>query len=96
MHAADSYCLGLLIYEVFNGTPPAGGQIGQTSNIPRGIHQSYKRLLNSNPKARMSVETFVAHGQRPASFFDGQLIHLTEGLENLGLKSSTEREEYLE
>lgn len=96
VYAVDAYSLGVLIYEVFNGVTPASGQIGQTKSIPRSMHQCYKRLLNSNPKARMSVENFVTHGQRPGSFFDSQLIHLTEGLENLGLKSQTEREEYLE
>ena len=96
VYAVDAYNLGVLIYEVFNGATPASGQIGQTKNIPRNMHQCYKKLLNSNPKARMSVESFVIHGQRPGSFFDSQLIFLTEGLENLGLKSQTEREEYLE
>ena len=96
IYAADAYSLGVLIYEVFNGTVPASGQIGQTNNIPRSMHQCYKKLLNSNPKARMSVANFVIHGQRPGSFFDGQLIRLTEGLENLGLKSQIEREDYLE
>ena len=96
VHAVDSYNLGTFVYEIFNGVSSASGQVGQTTNIPQKLQQSYKRLLNSNPRVRMSVEAFVTHGQRAGGFFDCELVHLTEGLENMGLKSDEEREEYLE
>ena len=94
--APDSYDYGLLIYEVFNG-----GDIGndspatQTKNIPPSMQQPYKRLLNANPKARLSVAHFLEQGKRSGGFFETPLIRLSEGVENMGLKSDEERAELL-
>lgn len=87
---------GLLIYEVFNGGSSHGGAAaGQTKNIPHAMEQSYKRLTNANPKARLSVKQFLDQGCRSGGFFDTPLIHLTEGIDSMGLKSEAEREEFL-
>lgn len=94
--AVDSYDFGILVFEVFNGNFSGGDQAGQTKNIPPSMHASYKRLVNVNPKARLSVGHFLEQGQRHGSFFDSALIKLTDGLENLGVKSETERDVFLE
>jgi SCY1-like protein 1 len=91
----DSFNFGTLIFEVFNGDFTGPDQAGQTKNIPPTMHSSYKRLVNSNPKARITVANFLEQGQRSGSFFDSPLIKLTEGVESLGLKSPDEREEFL-
>jgi SCY1-like protein 1 len=70
-------------------------QVGQTKGIPPGMHSSYKRLVNANPKARLSVGHFLEQGKRHGSFFDSPLIKLTEGVDNLGVKSPEEREAFL-
>ncbi|KAL8727403.1 MAG: hypothetical protein Q9166_006075 [cf. Caloplaca sp. 2 TL-2023] len=59
------------------------------------MHQSYKRLLNPNPKARLSVSHFRDQGRRSGGFFETPLIKLSEGIESLGLKSDGEREIFL-
>ena len=56
---------------------------------------TYKRLINANPKARVSVANFLQQGQRSGGFFDTPLIKLTEGVDSLGMKSEGEREEFL-
>jgi len=94
--AVDSYDFGALIYEVFNGTFSGSDQVGQTKGIPPSMHSSYKRLTNVNPKARLSVGHFLEQGQRSGAFFDSPLIKLTDGVENLGVKSESEREAFLE
>jgi SCY1-like protein 1 len=91
----DSFNFGTLIFEVFNGDYNGADQAGQTKHIPPTMHSSYKRLTNANPKARVSVGHFLEQGQRSGSFFDTPLIKLTEGVDNLGVKSETEREEFL-
>ncbi|KAL9075594.1 MAG: hypothetical protein Q9157_003976 [Trypethelium eluteriae] len=95
IYTVDSYDFGILIFEVFNGGFSGGDQIGQTKNVPPSMHSSYKRLLNPNPKVRLSVGNFLEQGRRHGGFFETPLIHLTEGIENLGLKDETEREEFL-
>ena len=93
--AVDAFNFGTLIFEVFNGDYNGGNQAGQTKNIPPTMHSSYKRLCNANPKARINVSNFLDQGNRTGSFFDSTLIKLTEGIDNLGVKSPSEREEFL-
>ncbi|KAI9054031.1 hypothetical protein LZ554_001204 [Drepanopeziza brunnea f. sp. 'monogermtubi'] len=93
--AVDAYNFGTLIFEVFNGDFMGGDQAGQTKNVPPSMHSSYRRLVNSNPKARVSVGNFLEQGRRSGGFFNTPLIKLTEGVDNLGMKSEEEREEFL-
>ena len=93
--ALDSYNYGLLVYEVFNGGDIGTDPPGQTKNIPPSMNQPYKRLLNANPKARLSVSHFLEQGKRAGGFFETPLIKLSEGVENIGLLSDGEREELL-
>lgn len=95
MTATDAYNFGLLIYEVFNGSLPLGEPAGQTKGVPQNMQQSYKRLLNPNPKLRLSVGHFLDQGLRKGGFFETPLIGLTEGVENLGLKTESERTKFL-
>ncbi|KAI9814953.1 MAG: hypothetical protein M1832_005592 [Thelocarpon impressellum] len=93
--AVDAFNFGTLIFEVFNGAYSGGDQAGQTKNMPPSMHQSYKRLVNANPKARLSIGHFLEQGRRSGGFFETPLIKLTEGVDSLGVKSESEREEFL-
>lgn len=93
--AVDSYGFGLLLLEVFSGRFVSSDQIGVTKHIPPTMHQSYRRLLNSNPRARVSVSHFCEQGMRAGGFFQTPLIRLSEAIGSLGLKSDREREELL-
>jgi SCY1-like protein 1 len=93
--APDAYNFGTLIFEAFNGSFSGKEQAGQTKGIPPSMHQSYKRLVNANPKTRLSIGHFLEQGQRRGGFFETLLIRITEGVENLGVKSESEREELL-
>lgn len=93
--AVDAYDFGILIYEVFNGSFNGGDQAGATKSLPPSMHQAYKRLMNGNPKARLSVANFLDQGRKGGGFFETPLIKLTDGVENLGLKSEGEREDLL-
>ncbi|KAF2833392.1 kinase domain-containing protein [Ophiobolus disseminans] len=94
-HAVDAYNFGVLIFEVFNGAYNSSEQLGQMKSIPPSMHQSYKRLLNPSPKARMSVGQFLDQGKRHGGFFQTPLIQVTEDIDNLGLKAEDERNELL-
>lgn len=94
--AVDSYDFGILIFEVFNGSFLGADQVGLTKGVPPSMHSSYKRLVNVNPKARLSVGHFLEQGRRSGAFFDTPLIKLTDGVDNLGVKSESERDVFLE
>lgn len=95
IHAIDAYAFGLLIYETFNGDFIGSNAAGQTKNVPPTMHQTYKRLVNPSPKARLSVAHFLEQGMRSGGFFNTPLIKLTEGIEELGLKNESERQQFL-
>lgn len=95
-HAVDSFTFGALIFEVFNGDYRGGDQAGQTKGVPPTMQSSYKRLCNANAKARISTSNFLDQGSRTGAFFDTPLIKLTEGIDNLGVKTPEEREAFLE
>lgn len=93
--AVDSYGLGILIYEVFNGGFSGAEQVGKTTNIPPSMHQSYRRLCNANPKLRLSPANFLEQGKKVGGFFQTPLIRLTDDIDSLGLKNEEEREEFI-
>ncbi|PGG99687.1 SCY1 protein kinase [Helicocarpus griseus UAMH5409] len=95
LYAPDSYSFGTLVFEVFNGSFLGNEQAGQTSNVPPSMHQSYKRLMNPNPKLRLSVAHFLEQGKRSGGFFETPLIRLTQDIESLGLKNDEEREQFV-
>ena len=92
--AVDAYNYGILITEVFNGGFSGSDQVGQTKGVPADMAASYKRLVSANPKTRLSIAHFLEQGSRSGAFFDTPLIQLSEGIDNLGLKTETEREEF--
>lgn len=94
--AADAYGLGTLVYEAFNGFFPGTDQLAQTKSIPSNIAPSYKRLINANPKMRLSPAHFLEQGKKAGSFFQTPLIHITESADNLGLMNYEERDDFLE
>ena len=93
--ATDSFGLGILIFEVFNGSFRVVDQLSQTKNIPPSMVQTYRRLINSNPKIRLSPAHFVEQGTKAGGFFETPLIRLTTDVDNLGLKSAPERDQFL-
>ncbi|KAI1823451.1 armadillo-type protein [Xylaria intraflava] len=94
--AVDSYNFGTTIFEVFNGDFVGADQVGQTKGIPPSMHAGYKRLTNANPKARITTGVFLEQGRRSGGFFDSPLIKLTEGIDNLDVKSEDERAAFLD
>ncbi len=91
--ATDAYGYGTLISEVFRGS--STGLDLETKNIPPSMQQNFKRLVNVNPKLRLSVAHFLDQGRRAGGFYQSPLINLTEGMDRLGLKSEGERDEFL-
>ncbi|KAL9014856.1 MAG: hypothetical protein Q9173_000505 [Seirophora scorigena] len=95
LSAIDSYGFAQLMTEAFNGCFITNDFIGQAKSIPPSMHQSYKKLMQQNPKSRLSVSHFREQGKRRGGFFESPLIKLSEGVESLGLMSDGGREEFL-
>ncbi|KAK7057436.1 kinase domain-containing protein [Favolaschia claudopus] len=99
--AADSYALGLLLHAVFNPShplpataapphppPPASSR----GSIPNSIFPSFKKLLNPNPKGRLTAKGFLAIGMADTGFFaNNRLVKVCGGLDNFALSSEAEK-----
>lgn len=94
-HAVDAYSYGTLVSEVFNGGFSGAEQVGSTKSVPTDMQSSYKRLTHAAPKMRQSLAHFLEQGVRTGSFFDTPLIQLTNNIDNMGLKSETEKDQFL-
>ncbi|KAF9559894.1 ARM repeat-containing protein [Agrocybe pediades] len=99
--AADSYGLGLLLHAVFNPNhpppptaepphpPPPPASRGA---IPTSIFPSFKKLLNPNPKGRLSPKAFLEIGMSETGFFsNNRLVKVCGGLDNFALSSEAEK-----
>lgn len=96
LSAPDSFGLGTVVYEAFNGTFPGTDRLSQSGKVPGSMTASYKRLINANPKLRLSAAHFLEQGKKSGGFFETPLIHITEGADSLGLKNEHERDEFLD
>lgn len=104
--AADSYALGLLIHFAFNPShplpptaqpphpPPAASSRG---SIPQAVFPSYKRLLNPNPKSRLSSKHFLEFGTAETAgdgsgfFASNRLVKVCAGLDGFNIASEAEK-----
>ncbi|CDZ98148.1 arm repeat-containing protein [Phaffia rhodozyma] len=109
----DAYSLALLIHAVFNPslplpptvTPPhPAPQPSSRGAIPQAIFPLFKRLLNPNPKTRLTATMFLQEaggadgtdGSDRRGFFGGnRLVWICKGLEGWGLSGEGERVEIL-
>ncbi|TFY81796.1 hypothetical protein EWM64_g2211 [Hericium alpestre] len=103
--AVDSYALALLIHTLFNpaaGSPPTTQpphnppQPSSRGAIPQSVFPSFKKLLNPNPKPRMTAKTFLELGMSESAadggfFKSNRLLQICEGLEGFSLMSEGER-----
>lgn len=99
--AADAYSLGLLLHAVFNPshpmpataqpphTPPTPSSRGA---IPQSVFSLFKKLLNPNPKGRLSAKGFLEVGMTDTGFFsNNKLVKVCSGLDNFALASEGDR-----
>ncbi|KAL4074349.1 armadillo-type protein [Scleroderma yunnanense] len=106
IHAADSYSLGILLHTVFNPVDPPPAtvqpphpppQLSSRGSIPQSVFPSFKKLLNPNPKTRISPKTFLDVGMAETAgdgsgfFSNNRLVKVCGGLDNFSLNNEAEK-----
>ena len=104
--AIDAYALALSIFNMFNPSvshppflsPPYNPpQPSSRGTIPPSLWSSFKKMLNPNPKGRMTPKALLDVGMAESlgengGFFRGNgLFKICEGLGNFGLMADGER-----
>lgn len=92
--ATDSFGYGLLCHECFAGSFASAEQATQAKAVPSDMQVAWRRLLNPSPKTRLSTANFLEQGRRIGGFFNSPLINLSEGVDQLGLMTESERDEF--
>jgi SCY1-like protein 1 len=85
----DSWCLGCLIYEVFNGIIDRPQSLTNTASIPPSIIPGYRKLLATAPDNRCNPKQLLT-----VAYFTAPIVQLVDFLDNLALKSASEKEEF--
>ncbi|KAF8893945.1 hypothetical protein BD779DRAFT_1753347 [Infundibulicybe gibba] len=101
VEAADAYALGLLLHAVFNPIqpPPATAHPphppptpASRGLIPPSVFPGFKRLLNPNPKTRLTPQAFLELGMTDTGFFaNNRLVKVCLGLDNFALGSEADK-----
>lgn len=91
--ATDSFLLGCLIYETYNGHMDSTDVLlTKRGDIPSKMQNAYKLLLTASPRARIDSERFLDEGLRPQGFFSHEFIQVNLFLENLSIKDQSEKD----
>lgn len=92
IHAVDSWQLGVLIYEAFNGVlaNPAN-EMGQRKNIPTSLWAGQRGLCNANPKQRISIDRFAK-----SSSLKTELVDISSKLHSLSIAEEGEFQTFLD
>lgn len=99
--AADGYALGLLLHATFNPSHPPPSTVepphpppGSSSrgSIPASVFGPFKKLLNPNPKIRLSAKSFLESGMMDGGFFaTNRLVQVCSSLDNFTLASEVDK-----
>lgn len=103
--AFDAYSLGLLLNAVFNpnnhppptATPPHPAPTTASRHaIPNSVFPHFKKLLNPNPKSRLTSKAFLELGMSDTGFFaTNRLVKVCNGLDGFSVASEAEKSQLL-
>ncbi|WRT70322.1 uncharacterized protein IL334_007320 [Kwoniella shivajii] len=93
---SDTYLLALLIFTLYNplaplpslNSPPTPSSAG---SIPKSLYPLWKRLLNPNPRTRLSTSSFVEEATSSGFWASNPLVSLVGGLDNFELASEGDK-----
>ncbi|XP_018409826.1 PREDICTED: N-terminal kinase-like protein [Nanorana parkeri] len=94
--SADMWCLGCLIWEVFNGPLPRPTALRSLGKIPKSLVPHYCELVGANPKMRPNPARFLQNCRAPGGFFCNSFVETNLFLEEIQIKDPAERQTFFE
>ncbi|XP_015794530.1 N-terminal kinase-like protein [Tetranychus urticae] len=92
--SVDSYALGCLIWEIFNGSMSHQNDLKSPGKIPSNLVAVYKELIDSNPKRRISPLDFVQRCRAKGCYMKNPFIDSMLFIEEIQIKDQTERNRF--
>ncbi|KAM4721893.1 N-terminal kinase-like protein isoform 2-T2 [Rhinophrynus dorsalis] len=94
--SADMWCLGCLIWEVFNGPLPRPTALRSLGKIPKLLVPHYCELVGANPKIRPNPARFLQNCRSPGGFFCNSFVETNLFLEEIQIKDPAERQTFFQ
>ncbi|KAM4018445.1 N-terminal kinase-like protein isoform 2-T2 [Anomaloglossus baeobatrachus] len=94
--SADMWCLGCLIWEVFNGPLPRPTALRSLGKIPKSLVPHYCELVGANPKIRPNPARFLQNCRAPGGFLYNSFVETNLFLEEIQIKDPAERQTFFE
>ncbi|WWC64691.1 uncharacterized protein I303_107302 [Kwoniella dejecticola CBS 10117] len=93
---SDTYLLALLIFSLYNPSSPlpslsAAPSPSSAGSIPKPLFPLWKRMLNPNPRTRLSTNGFVEEANSSGIWASNPLVSLVNGLDNFELASESDK-----
>jgi len=92
--AADSWGLGCLVWEVYNGALPAMENLGKLGEIPKSLQPSYKECVGANPAKRPNPKDIITKLKKSPGFFKNDVIDIVLFLEELQIKEDSDKSRF--
>ncbi|KAL1447618.1 hypothetical protein MTO96_028429 [Rhipicephalus appendiculatus] len=92
--ARDSWGLGCLMWEVFNGPLLKASSIESSGKIPKALTPAFNQLSNSNPSSRPSPADVLTRCRSTGGFFKNSFVDTMLFIEEIQIKDSTEKNRF--
>jgi len=92
--ATDSWGLGCLIWEVYNGALPAMENLGKLGEIPKSLQPTYKECVGANPGKRPNPSDIITKLRKSQGFFKNDVIDIVLFLEELQIKEDSDKSRF--
>ena len=92
--AADSWGLGCLIWEVYNGALPAMENLGKLGEIPKSLQPTYKECVGAKADKRPNPSDVITKLKKSPGFFKNDVIDIVLFLEELQIKEESDKSRF--
>ncbi|CAF0712601.1 unnamed protein product [Brachionus calyciflorus] len=90
----DSWTLGCLIWEIFNGILPNTNALKNPGQIPKSLVQAYMSLLNPMPEKRLTPAKFISLCRQSGGFMNNHFVDTLLFLEEIQIKDANEKTKF--
>jgi len=92
--AADTWGLGCLVWEVYNGSLPSMENLGKLGEIPKSLQPTYKECVGANPSKRPNPSEIITRLKKSPGFFKNDVIDIVLFLEELQIKEDSDKSRF--
>ncbi|WFD00904.1 Nuclear aminoacylation-dependent tRNA export pathway component [Malassezia yamatoensis] len=97
VYSPDSFAVGILAIEVFNGEVPSNPRNFPVGRIPPILYPLLKRITHPDSHARMSTADLITEGSKPGGFLsENELVQASAAVEEFRMADSLRKKAILD